>query len=521
MKILFLHGWHSVVGGVKPTYLNDAGHEVINPALDDDDFEAAVDTAQAEYDQHKPNVIVGSSRGGAVAMNIKSGDTPLVLLCPAWKKWGTVKRLKPNAMVLHSRADDVIPFEESEELVLKSGLREETLIEVGTDHRLAEPEPLQAMLDACEDLAWSDKEQKLLEGNWSGLCYTAALRWAQAANTLNWRIVHGTVFSGAMDKRIEHAWCEHRDVVVDLAMPIGSRVISKATFYETIQPDVTNRYSIDDALFLSIRTRHDGPWDESERQGYAEVKSILDDPAISGRYLFPQDRTVHDPFMVKADGAELACYQRIVDPEAFTMIHFHGNGEAVADYVPFMADVFAEIGLNSLFVEYRAYGGSSGEAKLVAMLGDGEAAMTAAGVTPEKAIVFGRSIGSLYAIELAHRQPNIAGLIIESGIANPAERFLADAELESAGFDEDAVNRDVKRHFNHKEKLSGYTHPLLTLHTENDGLIDISHAERNHKWAGSRQKRLVRFPRGNHNTIFGANENEYLAAVGSFVRSVQ
>jgi hypothetical protein len=60
MKILFLHGWHSVVGGVKPTYLKNAGHEVINPALDDDDFDLAVRTAQADYDQHKPGVIVGS-----------------------------------------------------------------------------------------------------------------------------------------------------------------------------------------------------------------------------------------------------------------------------------------------------------------------------------------------------------------------------------------------------------------------------------------------------------------------------
>ena len=308
---------------------------------------------------------------------------------------------------------------------------------------------------------------------------------------------------------------------VDLTMPVGSRVLSRATFYKTIQPDITNRYSPDDALFLSVRTRHDGPWDESERQGYAEVKSILDDPAISGRYLFPQDRTLDDPFMVKVDGAELACYRRIVDPDAFTVIHFHGNGEAVADYVPFMADVFADRGLNSLFVEYRDYGGSTGKAKLVAMLGDGEAAMIAAGVSPEEAIVFGRSIGSLYAIELAHRQPSIAGLIIESGIADPSERFLTHVDLDSAGFDEADVLKETKRYFNHKKKLSGYTHPLLTLHTENDGMIDISHAERNHKWAGSPQKRLVRFPNGNHNTIFPANQMEYLDAVGIFVRNVQ
>ena len=146
MRILFLHGWHSVPGGVKPTYLKGHGHEVINPALDDDDFNAAVATAQAEFDQHQPQVVVGSSRGGAVAMNINSGDAKLVLLCPAWKNWGTAKSVRPDAVILHSRGDEVIPFADSEELARNS---KATLIEVGTDHRLADPEPLAAMLTAC------------------------------------------------------------------------------------------------------------------------------------------------------------------------------------------------------------------------------------------------------------------------------------------------------------------------------------------------------------------------------------
>ncbi len=150
MKILFLHGWNSVPGGVKPTYLAQHGHEVINPKLPDEDFEEAVRVAQAEFDRHHPDVVVGSSRGGAVAMSLANGDTPLVLLCPAWKRWGTARRVKPGTVILHSRADDVVPFGDSEELVRNSGLPASALVEVGQDHRLADPEPLAAMLRACE-----------------------------------------------------------------------------------------------------------------------------------------------------------------------------------------------------------------------------------------------------------------------------------------------------------------------------------------------------------------------------------
>jgi hypothetical protein len=86
-----------------------------------------------------------------VAMNINSGSPKLVLLCPAWKKWGTAKTVKPGTVILHSRGDDVIPFADSEELVRNSGLPSSALIEVGNDHRLAEPGPLEAMLRECEE----------------------------------------------------------------------------------------------------------------------------------------------------------------------------------------------------------------------------------------------------------------------------------------------------------------------------------------------------------------------------------
>jgi len=45
----------------------------------------------------------------------------------------------------------VIPFEHSEELVSNSGLPFWTLMEVGCDHRLADPESLELMLMACKE----------------------------------------------------------------------------------------------------------------------------------------------------------------------------------------------------------------------------------------------------------------------------------------------------------------------------------------------------------------------------------
>lgn len=164
MKILFLHGWRSVPGGVKPSYLKSHGHDVLNPPLDDDDFAAALKAAQLAYDQYIPDVIVGSSRGGAVALNLNSAETPLVLLCPAWKNWGTACKLKPNSVILHSRADDVIRFADSEELVACSHLPPGTLMEVGHDHRLADEQSLEVMHWACvmltsgEALPWLEQD---------------------------------------------------------------------------------------------------------------------------------------------------------------------------------------------------------------------------------------------------------------------------------------------------------------------------------------------------------------------------
>lgn len=251
-----------------------------------------------------------------------------------------------------------------------------------------------------------------------------------------------------------------------------------------------------------------------------EHARLLDSPAVSGRYLFPQPRSTGEPFFVRVDDVELACQRRLFDPDWRTLVHFHGNGEAAADYLPWMADRLAELRLNSLFVEYREYGRSTGKARLAQMRGDGQAVLAAAGLPPPRCIVFGRSIGSLYAVELVSREPRCAGLVLESGIADPAERFLRYADLEATGATAEALIGAARACFDQQKKLAAYFGPLLVLHAERDGLVDVSHAERNFRWAAGTNKRLIRFRSGDHNSILPANESAYFGALRDFVESL-
>lgn len=153
MRILFLHGWHSTPGGRKPSFLAERGHQVLNPSLCPDDFEKALASAQQAFDQGNPEVVVGSSRGGACALNLRVGDTPLVLVCPAWKHWGKATTAKQGTLILHSPHDEAVPFADSVELHRASGLPPEALIRVGSEHRMACLESLEALARACESFA--------------------------------------------------------------------------------------------------------------------------------------------------------------------------------------------------------------------------------------------------------------------------------------------------------------------------------------------------------------------------------
>ncbi|HEX8203707.1 MAG TPA: alpha/beta hydrolase, partial [Isosphaeraceae bacterium] len=201
------------------------------------------------------------------------------------------------------------------------------------------------------------------------------------------------------------------------------------------------------------------------------------------------------------------------------LLHFHGNGELAAEYAADDVELFRRMGVNVCFAEYRGYGASTGEPALGAMLGDGERIVRALGVPPERIVAFGRSLGSLYAIELARRLPRLAGLIIESGVADVLELirlFLPD--VAGLGTTEAELATEVEAHFNLKRSLEGFAGDLLILHAAGDRLLNASHARRLHDWAGAREKKLVLFETGDHNSILFANLPAYLREVDAFLR---
>ncbi|HEY1186289.1 MAG TPA: alpha/beta hydrolase [Gemmata sp.] len=250
--------------------------------------------------------------------------------------------------------------------------------------------------------------------------------------------------------------------------------------------------------------------------------TLLNHPAVTRRVFHPALSAPPGPsLVVDVGGCRLGCYTAPGAPGAGWVVHFHGNGELASETMKYRAGLFTRAGVNVCFAEYRGYGWSDGEPALAAMLGDGEHIVSALGAPPERVVTFGRSLGSLYAIELARRLPALAGVVLESGIADPCDVWSFAPEAAEIGCSVAEVRAAMVRHFDHRAKLSGFTGPVLVLHAARDRLVPVSHAERLHAWAGGTTKRLVTFPNGDHNSIFPANEDEYTAELYRFLRDTQ
>ena len=248
--------------------------------------------------------------------------------------------------------------------------------------------------------------------------------------------------------------------------------------------------------------------------------SLLDHPVISQRYFFPRSDSPPKPFWVDCDDARLACVHHVIDDDYPTIVHFHGNGEVVSDYLDGFPELLGRMRCNCLLAEFRGYGGSTGAPELGKMLADVNQTIRSIAVPEQKIVLFGRSVGSLFAIKAAELFPNVAGLILESAIADPLERLLLRLQPGEIGTTQEELAEAMSRVINIKDILSQFSRPTLIMHTRHDGLIDVRHAEQLARWCAGPHKLKI-FPTGSHNDIMFVNSREYFGEIEVFLSKLQ
>ena len=147
-KALVLSGWLTKTSS-KAAFVRGLGFEVACPRLPAWRLGAAMRQAQDAHDRLLSDVIIGASRGGAIALAIPD-DRPLVLLAPAWRYFGIRPRPDAEGVVIHSPRDRLVPLGHSRELCRRCpGLR---LVVTGAEHRLNCPAGRRALAAALDDL---------------------------------------------------------------------------------------------------------------------------------------------------------------------------------------------------------------------------------------------------------------------------------------------------------------------------------------------------------------------------------
>jgi fermentation-respiration switch protein FrsA (DUF1100 family) len=231
-------------------------------------------------------------------------------------------------------------------------------------------------------------------------------------------------------------------------------------------------------------------------------------PAVRGwRYeeltLTAEDRTQLSAWFLPAEGAE------------FTVLLLHGNAGNISHRLE-KAHVLLDLGVSVLLLDYRGYGESEGKPNESGTYQDARAAYQylteTRGILPEQVIVFGESLGTGVAVELATVE-KVGGLILEAGFTS-----LADVGQRIFWF-LPGVRWLVKNRYDSRRKIGRLAAPLLLLHSREDEVFSFRHAERLYA-AAPEPKRLVPL-RGRHADGFFTSEAECRDALREFLMDLR
>jgi fermentation-respiration switch protein FrsA (DUF1100 family) len=216
-----------------------------------------------------------------------------------------------------------------------------------------------------------------------------------------------------------------------------------------------------------------------------------------------------------ADGTRLNgwFFESQSKPAIATIIFCHGNGGNITN-VGWMGQRFAKHGFNVLLFDYRGYGASEGVAAAEGDLyADGDAAVafvTKKGIRPDQIVLYGQSLGTTVAADVASRG-KFGAVVLESGfssassLANSALPWLP-RWLHFLG----------KNRFESARKLANVRSPILIAHGEPDRTIPTSEGRLLFS-AANQPKKLLIVPGAGH-VVFGNAGEQYLRQVEQFMR---
>ena len=153
-RVLFAHGKEGSPYGTKAKMIK-TNFEAFVPSLTNSfetiDFYHDLDIIEDMAEN--VDVMVGSSRGGALVCQARTKKRK-ILICPAWKKFNVNPHLTKHDIIIHSKADDLVPYEDSQILADRFGC---TLIEAGHDHRMGDRETLALIKRTVKTILKGDK----------------------------------------------------------------------------------------------------------------------------------------------------------------------------------------------------------------------------------------------------------------------------------------------------------------------------------------------------------------------------
>ena len=196
-----------------------------------------------------------------------------------------------------------------------------------------------------------------------------------------------------------------------------------------------------------------------------------------------------------------------------TLLFLHGNAGNISHRLDSL-QIFYQLGLSVLIIDYRGYGESEGSPTEHGTYLDAEAAwkylINERKLSPEQIIVFGRSLGGAIATWLA-RQYQPAGLIIES-------TFTSIVDMGKKYYPYLPVNLIARIRYPSLENIDKIYCPKLFIHSIDDEIIPYAMSQQFFDKANTPKQLLA--IKGGHNDGFIISGEYYVKGLQEFLISI-